>query len=873
MKYLLLTLIMLVALSPGLVFGACLQDGYTVVYVNGILNKQSDADKDKNNLRDAFVILTNRKDVNFVTAYNPSHLAGLGDVTQATFQLFGSTVSNFDRDTILRQIQPQIKTRKLLLVGHSQGSFYTNAMYEYLLAHGEPRESVGVYNVASPATFTAGGGKYLTFAQDALIGTLAEAAQKAGGPQPLPPNMQAILPKSEFDELFPGHSFSNAYLAAAPTRVLSDVSDSLAILVPTYSSESGDCFSPPDPTLSYRAQQVVLAVTDPVAQGLRFGAVIAYKGTALALNTAATLVRGGYAAAQTAFSVFASTPEAVDPAPKNEFGVVKSLYGSSLNTEDAAELAGLQPAAVAAIPAPKTNQTTTPPPVVRETRTPLQEVVLPTLEPVVESTSSPPATTVASTTQAPLPVFVGSAAVGGTSVPPKEEIFVEPPPIATSTEDTVATSTEEVIIAPIFFTASTTPPTLSIRECNYSLSPHFCVSAAAEVFASWDIVEGAQTYELFVNAVSTGVTTATSSAILLSDHATSTVFVVARDASSTEAVSLEKSVFVFTKPVVINEVGWAGLSHSPESQWLELKNRTPFVIDLARVGIAVTEGGTQYIPLSGTVTGSEPTDISFGHYLIERGGPLFPLGGGVLRTTFEVLPASGAQLTLVHNNGRATTTFDETPSVATCGGWCAGASFGVVSENGYQNTLSMERIDTDTSGLLASNWASNDLYTPSEDINRGYVGGSPGLRNSFHDPDVGFFCTPDVQSIVQDATYYPKSPRLCYFESRFLGVGPLRFAGIYAGDIGSSTSIGSVGHLSYPGIGEIPVDYTFVPSFDAYPPGTHFFVAIWETRTSVPSPQDAENFEMYFTTGAQNNGTATPPHENYKVIPFVLGSP
>jgi len=74
---------------------------------------------------------TGRTDIQFTNGYNESHIGGFGDLIESASQLFNYPISNYDRDNILRQIYPEITTRKILLVGHSQGTFYTNEIYDY----------------------------------------------------------------------------------------------------------------------------------------------------------------------------------------------------------------------------------------------------------------------------------------------------------------------------------------------------------------------------------------------------------------------------------------------------------------------------------------------------------------------------------------------------------------------------------------------------------------------------------------------------------------------------------------------------------------------------------------------------------------------
>src|SRR3989344_3035878 len=93
----------------------CAAKGYTVVYINGILTSKQDADNDRTNLGKKFSDLTKRTDTNFITGYNQSHLAGAGDVLESISQAFNSSVSDYDLNTILQQVHPDVTTRKILL--------------------------------------------------------------------------------------------------------------------------------------------------------------------------------------------------------------------------------------------------------------------------------------------------------------------------------------------------------------------------------------------------------------------------------------------------------------------------------------------------------------------------------------------------------------------------------------------------------------------------------------------------------------------------------------------------------------------------------------------------------------------------------------
>ena len=125
MKNKLKSLLLFVIIVPSSVF-ACSLDGATAIYVNGIFTDEAKAKEDTRILNKEFYRNTNREDVKIINGYNPSHFAGLGDAVQVASQALGSSINTFDRDTILMQIHPEVQTQKILLVGHSQGTFYTN---------------------------------------------------------------------------------------------------------------------------------------------------------------------------------------------------------------------------------------------------------------------------------------------------------------------------------------------------------------------------------------------------------------------------------------------------------------------------------------------------------------------------------------------------------------------------------------------------------------------------------------------------------------------------------------------------------------------------------------------------------------------------
>src|SRR5580698_2148924 len=119
------TFLLLTSFIPCLAL-ACSTTGFTVIYVNGILTSSDQAYSDLQTLKQLLGANFEGQPLNIYNGYNPSHLDGAGDILESISQAFNTPISDYDLDTILAQIEPEVTTQKLLLVGHSQGTFYTN---------------------------------------------------------------------------------------------------------------------------------------------------------------------------------------------------------------------------------------------------------------------------------------------------------------------------------------------------------------------------------------------------------------------------------------------------------------------------------------------------------------------------------------------------------------------------------------------------------------------------------------------------------------------------------------------------------------------------------------------------------------------------
>ena len=867
-------------LSPTLVLAQCSPVGKTVIYVNGILTSQEQAGQDLNELRKKFNQQTQTSDVVFINAYNPSHLAGVGDLLQSAAQLFYTSISDFDLQTMLRQVHEQLTTRKVLLVGHSQGSFYANSMYEYMQTHGDSAPATGVYNIASLAPYVAGGGKYLTLKRDLVVYFATDAAKHAGAAEPLPPNLNVMAANSaDIHALFPGHELIDAYLADAPERVVGDLAESLSRLsvpstTPAASGAEG-CFSVPENTLGYAAQGALLSVADPIAQGVGTGAVLAYNGTvatghavAFIVGVVGSSVASTFNAIENAFSAKNIAP--VGQTPEKDFSVVKSLYGSSLTQHEVNVLnnfANTNQGGVAVLALQQVLGTTT----VRNVTPPSQAVSLPTTSSATSSAALfyPDHSYVTSGVQLDPEVVRTHEDMGATTTPPEATTT---PPMPLPPEEEVPTE---------IFTATTTPPMVLVAECAYSLSDHVCVIATTTATLVWSAPPGAVRSSVRVNGSEVLRTSDLHAQVLLADAASSTIEVVSYDASSASATSSAVSLYASLHPVRISEVAWAGTNASPEDQWIELRDTTPYWLELRHVRMVSRTSG-HVIPLEavGSATAARflalhfPTS-TFGWYLFARVPGVMQDIPRLVVEPFDSLSPSGEELALVWDTDTGSTVLDTTPPVSACHGWCAGANAAhvraseVVDSHGgvtlvpRTDTLTMERKE-EVSGELASAWYSNDGYykpdSPIYDRNYFPLLGTPGNTNSLSWPEAGFVCR--VTGAYQGSLVLPNGTTAslsdCIIAAGFVADDSSWVSGFFDGVVGSST-LAKVyepdsGPWKFPGIA-MPLQ--------PVAPNEKMFFAVWE----YARPEDRANFLQYLTAGTELG--LSPPHTNYRTIPFT----
>lgn len=250
----------------------CSKNGYTILTINGIFTNENGALLNRNKLKQNLPPSYRNEKIYVDYVYNATHLAGALDLVDAVRQGLFDSGSDYDLSEMLDSASDKVSTQKLLLVGHSQGNFYTNNFYDKVADKegGVPSSSIGVYGVASPSDRVAGGGKYLTSDTDKVIATVVGRLKNI-----LKPNTHIELQKADGN----GHDFSDVYLKYRSAKIVSDIKSSLDDLnTNTIQNTNIACISPQKVSLVHEITGVALAVTD-------FFANNTVKASSLALNT------------------------------------------------------------------------------------------------------------------------------------------------------------------------------------------------------------------------------------------------------------------------------------------------------------------------------------------------------------------------------------------------------------------------------------------------------------------------------------------------------------------------------------------------------------------------------------------------------------
>jgi hypothetical protein len=683
-----------------------------VFYINGILTTETTAEQDKNTLRNYFNGNPHSPfPTTFHNAFNPSHLAGLGDLAESVSQMYGNAISNYDLDNMLTKIHQDLKTQKVVLVGHSQGTFYTNALYEYLTHHGMSPYSVGVYNIAVFPDHIAGypnpDKHYLTSGNDPAVNKARVAAfLPVGAPQPLEANITLPIPESERGDSYAGHYFSSDYMFSASKKIVDEIDSTLNSLQnPNITDPVMDgCFTPPDLGIVHTVENVAFPIVDTGARGISYDVVRATHASAFVFNTSLSfaitigrsisyiamgigaLAYSGGVAIGTGMIFLGNTLTATTLHVATSLEALPHVIGQTyyhfftpLGTELVATVSmasnnaqSIPFSALSLSPPPAPTPPSTPPPIPkpRIVVTPPTPRIVATTPPPVRT--SPPSTPLVPSTPSSNVIF-GSGGGGSTYTPPSTTD-------ASTSSATVATATSTATSS-IAVASSTPSITILSPTANDSL-------ATTSVTFS-----GTSTYATLITILDGTTTLATSTPDSLGVWsfvgvlpARSYALVIQADNTAGESATSTLAFSITLPPtgIVINEIAWAGTLASANDQWVELHNTSDQDIPLDGITLSAADGSFS-IPLSGTIAAGTHTaaqgfvlaavisgpPLDNSYYLIESRPEATDMPGDMIAPQLR-MATSGVQLLLTWGTGAHTAILDQTPLVSACNDWCGG---------------------------------------------------------------------------------------------------------------------------------------------------------------------------------------------------------
>ena len=277
------------------------------------------------------------------------------------------------------------------------------------------------------------------------------------------------------------------------------------------------------------------------------------------------------------------------------------------------------------------------------------------------------------------------------------------------------------------FIDSISPATeLLINECASTLAAGQCLITSPTLTLNWSTIANDIDHYIVEcesnNAVCSNFnfsnTTATSTTYAIPNSDASYSFrAKAVDKNGNEGAVDSKTAIVVSKPIVINEVAWAGTSsnHS-QDEWIELYNNTDSDIDLTGWVLRSKTDNSPYIKLSSVIPAKE-------FYLLERSKDDNTILDIAANQTYTGALENSPNAEILELS-RASTTIDQT---TLCSGnyWCGGEA------SGYYYTL--ERYDPLASGVDSNNWGTwAGFLENGKNADNQPIKGTPGKRNSIN---------------------------------------------------------------------------------------------------------------------------------------------
>lgn len=274
----------------------CSNIGYTVFTINGVGNDEEQARLNSYALRLKMkrhrLTSFNSQPVFVDYLYNPTHFGGIEDWFKALKQIIydSENFTDYDLSLILSSASQKLKTQKVFLVAHSQGNFYANSFYGQVADKegGLPKESIGVYGVATPSSFVAGNGKYITSDTDKII----NRARKISFLHVLPANTSITLKEGDDPN---GHSFVGIYLKYRAPQIILEIKEGLSKLKSGKTDIEGPCIVKEKVVTPHLKEKVLLTTLDTTWEIGQF-----------AVNTVKSAVKETYTIVQntTKFTLF-----------------------------------------------------------------------------------------------------------------------------------------------------------------------------------------------------------------------------------------------------------------------------------------------------------------------------------------------------------------------------------------------------------------------------------------------------------------------------------------------------------------------------------------------------------------------------------------
>lgn len=244
----------------------CTEKGYTIISINGVLTNAEVAIENKEKIKKSLFSKYQGQEVFIDYVYNPTH-GTISDLVDSALQK--TSEKSFVSDTrdlknMIIDLSKKVKTQKLLFIAHSQGNLYSNDIYNTLgnKEGGVSKSSMGIYGIATPTSYIAGGGKYILSKNDSLINKI----RARGIVDVLPANVDIL---SDPEDKSNGHGLVDVYLKHQNKRISAEVMTMLHSLKEDLKQDQNKvCIDTPELTFLDEVIDVAYRMIDPVQESI-----------------------------------------------------------------------------------------------------------------------------------------------------------------------------------------------------------------------------------------------------------------------------------------------------------------------------------------------------------------------------------------------------------------------------------------------------------------------------------------------------------------------------------------------------------------------------------------------------------------------------